>query len=365
MIPRLLPKDATDFDVVGIGALYDATACTVTEERNGDIVLNLSIPADGNHASDIGADKFIIADNGPSNPQPFRITTVQTGMDGSLEVEAMHLCADLRWVPFRPFAGHRTDAALAMADLKTSALTDCDFSFESDITSSADQTFCRLTDPVMSIWDKLRGTEGSILQRYGGEFRYDSRTVSLLKARGQDRGVRIAYGKNITSLTRLEDGLDSFDAVIAYYTMDGVNTVYGDVVPLSGSTFAVRRPLILDASSDFQDTPSKAQLTAKATSYANANATTGPAVSIDVSFVPLWQTEEYADIPGLEELEKVELCDTVTVDYLPLGIALKTKVVKTAYNVLLDRYDSIELGTMRGTLPAMLAKMQKAIRYGR
>ena len=365
MIPRLLEANATDFEVVGIGALYDATECTVTEERNGELSLALSIPASGNHAADIGADKLIIADNGPGNPQPFRITTVQTGMDGSLEVEALHLCADLRWVPFRPFAGHRTDAALAMADLKTSALTDCDFNFESDIVSSADQTFCRLTDPVMSIWDKLRGAEGSILQRYGGEFRYDGRTVSLLKVRGQDRGVRIAYGKNITSLTRLEDGLDSFDAVIAYYTMDGVNTVYGDVVPVSGSTFAVQRPLILDASSDFQSAPTSAQLTAKAKTYANANAVTGPAASIDVSFVPFWQFNRYQDIPGLEELEKVELCDTVTVDYLPLGIALKTKVVKTEYNVLLDRYDSIGLGTMRGTLPAMLARMQKAIRYGR
>ena len=61
----------------------------------------------------------------------------------------------------------------------------------------------------------------------------------------------------------------------------------------------------------------------------------------------------------------MELCDTVTVDYEPLGISLKTKVVKTTYNVLLDRYDSIELGTMQGSLSQMLANMRKAILYGR
>lgn len=365
MIPKLLEKNATDFDVVGIGALYDTTSCIITEERNGEYELELTIPVDGNHASDIGADRFIVADNGLGNPQPFRITEVTSRMDGTLEVHALHLTADLRWIPFHPFAGHRTDASLALADLKVTALTTCNFTFESDIVSSVDQVFCATTDPVMSIWEKLKGTEGSILQHYGGEYKYDKRNVSLLSARGQDRGVRIAYGKNITDFSRNEDALETYDSVVAYWNSNDANTVWGDVVQLSNSTFAVQRTLILDVSSDFQSAPTTAQLTAKATSYRNANATNSPAVSIDVSFVPLWQTDEYSDIAGLEELEKVELCDTVTVDYEPLGISLKTKVVKTVYNVLLDRYDSIELGTMQGSLSQMLANMRKAIRYGR
>ena len=364
MIPRLLEKNATDFDVVGIGALYDTTECIVTEERNGELSLSLKIPADGNYASDISADKILIADNGYGNPQPFRITSVESDMDGVLEVEALHLTADLRWIPFHPFAGHRTTAALAMADLKTTALTTCNFTFESDITTD-DKTFCKVTDPVMAIWDKLKGTEGSILQYYGGEYKYDNRTVSLLSARGQDRGVRIAYGKNITEFNRTEDALDTYDSVVAFWADEGSNTVWGDVVALSNSTFAQQRTFVLDASSEYQSAPTTTQLTNLATSYRNANAVNSAAVSIDVSFVPLWQTEEYSDIVGLEELEKVELCDTVTVDYAPLGISLKTKVVKTEYNVLLDRHESLELGTIQGTLSQMLANMIKALKYGR
>lgn len=365
MIPKLLEKNASDFDVVGIGALYDATSCTVTEERNGEFSLELEIPADGNHAGDIATDRIIIADSGLGNPQPFRITEVESNMDGTLTVSALHLTADLRWIPFHPFAGHRTSASLALEDLKTTALTACNFTFESDIVSSVDQVFCKTTDPVMSIWEKLKGTEGSILQHYGGEYKYDKRKVSLLSARGQDRGVRIAYGKNITDFKRIEDALETYDSVVAFWNSNDANTVWGSVVQRSGSTFAQQRTLILDASSDFQSAPTTAQLTSIATSYMNANATISPSVSIDVSFVPLWQTDEYSDIAGLEQLEKVELCDTVTVDYEPLRISLKTKVVKTAYDVLLDRYDSIELGTMQGSLSQMLANMRKAIRYGR
>lgn len=364
MIPKLLEKNASDFDVVGIGALYDATSCKVTEERNGEFSLELEIPSNGNHASDIATDRIIVADSGLGNPQPFRITEVESNMDGTLTVSALHLTADLRWIPFHPFAGHRTSASLALADLKTTALTTCNFTFDSDITTT-DKVFCKVTDSVMSIWDKLKGTEGSILQYYGGEYKYDKRNVSLLSARGHDRGVRIAYGKNITDFKRTEDALETYDSVVAFWNSNDANTVWGSVVQKSGSTFAQQRTLVLDASSDFQSAPTTAQLTSTATSYMNANATTSPAVSIDVSFVPLWQTDEYSDVTGLEELERVELCDTVTVDYEPLGISLKTKVVKTVYDVLLDRYDSIELGTMQGSLSQMLANMRKAIRYGR
>ena len=57
-----------------------------------------------------------------------------------------------------------------------------------------------------------------------------------------------------------------------------------------------------------------------------------------VSFVPLEQTEEYKDI-GL--LERVELCDTVNVEFPSLGVSATAKCVRTVYDALLDRYKSV------------------------
>lgn len=72
-----------------------------------------------------------------------------------------------------------------------------------------------------------------------------------------------------------------------------------------------------------------------------------PASNVEVSFVNLWDTEEYKDVAAME---RVNLCDTVTVRYPKLNVDVKMKVVKTVYNVLLNRYDSVELGEAESNL---------------
>ena len=69
-----------------------------------------------------------------------------------------------------------------------------------------------------------------------------------------------------------------------------------------------------------------------------------PTVSLDVSFIALHQTQEYAD---MTRIYHINLCDTVTVLFLLLNVSTKAKVVKTVYNVLLDRYDSITIGAVQ------------------
>jgi hypothetical protein len=63
--------------------------------------------------------------------------------------------------------------------------------------------------------------------------------------------------------------------------------------------------------------------------------------------VALWNTEEYKHIAALE---RVQMCDVVHVKYAPLGIDFSTKVVKTDYDVLREKYNSITLGDTYYTL---------------
>lgn len=83
-----------------------------------------------------------------------------------------------------------------------------------------------------------------------------------------------------------------------------------------------------------------------------------PAISLDVSFVALWQTEDYKDIAPLE---RVRLCDTVTVLFENLGVSAKAKVISTVYNVLLDRYDHIEIGNAKSTLAGTIASTNQTV----
>ena len=63
-----------------------------------------------------------------------------------------------------------------------------------------------------------------------------------------------------------------------------------------------------------------------------------------VSFVDLSQSPEYASFSALEA---VNLCDTVKIYHKDLDIDIKAKVIKTTYDVLRERYTSIELGSPR------------------
>ena len=104
---------------------------------------------------------------------------------------------------------------------------------------------------------------------------------------------------------------------------------------------------MLDCSSDFEDTPTVEQLNAKALNYAVNNRIGEPSVNVDVSFIPLWGTEEYK---AIAPLERVCLCDTVTVRFDLLGVNVKAIVNKTVYDVLSEKYESISIGSAKSKL---------------
>lgn len=77
--------------------------------------------------------------------------------------------------------------------------------------------------------------------------------------------------------------------------------------------------------------------------------------SITVSFEPLWKQPEYAAV-----LERVSLCDTVTVRHSALGITAKAKVISTRYDTLAEKYISIELGSAKANLLENVSSAQTA-----
>ena len=57
----------------------------------------------------------------------------------------------------------------------------------------------------------------------------------------------------------------------------------------------------------------------------------------------------------------MNLCDTVLIEYEKLGVSAKAKVIKTVYNVLLDRYDSISIGDAKSSLSGTIVAQQKTL----
>lgn len=333
MIPILFEKSETKFQTNGIGRL-DATRCMVSEKLNDAYELEMTIASSAKHSDEIRPGQLILAKPADGmRPQPFRIHKADRFLKGTTDVFARHISYDLSGYPVRGISV--SSASAAVAALSSRAVIPSGFSFSTDLSVNATWEI----PGAASIREAMGGDNG-ILGVYGGEWYYDRYTVSLLQQRGADSGVTIRYGKNMTELESVINDEEDYTGAFAFYysgSYVGSNVIYDD------QTAVPQKLLIVDHTSDFQSTPSQADLNALAT--ADLAAAKGLTDSLTVSFVP--------------SIEHVKLGDYVTVVYEKYRIRKKLRVVQTDYNVLLERYESIVLGEPKETLADTIANLKK------
>ena len=354
MIPILYSKAETVAQLVadktnGVGRLADATSCKGQEDRNGAFTLSMTYPISGIHYADIVIGGCIKAKpNELADPQLFRIYHISKPLNGMVTIDAQHLSYDLSKAVVKPFSAKGITAVTS--GMISNMIGGIGFSFSSDI-NNGDSQFTN--DHPQSFRALLGGQEGSVLDVFGGEYEFNNEKVILHAHRGSDNGVVIRYGKNLTSVQQDENIESTYTAVYPYVLNSDQETIAGDLQTVVSTSEP--KILALDLSSEFKEedgTPTAAQINAKAQKYIKVNNIGVPKVSLDVSFVQLWQTQEYKEIAPLE---RVSLCDTVTVKYEKLGVDAKAKVITTVYDVLAERYDSITLGDAKSSLASTIA----------
>lgn len=379
MKPILFPATSTSWTSNGLGALSDAISCVVYEERNGEYELTMTYPVGGIHFDEIHDRAIIYAIPSPyREPQPFRIYCIDSPLNGIVTIHAHHLSYDLSGIPVEPFEAGT--CAMALLGLTAHSIVTNPFSVNTDKSVTAPY---KLKVPT-SFRACLGGQEGSILDVYGkGEYEFDKYDVNLWVNRGSDNGVKIAYGKNITDFN-MEKNLESVTTGVYPYWSDlegdelveipgRIIKIYDPTNPTylleSGGAYlteaedkylTVQTPfnfnniLPLDLSSEFEEKPTPEELRARAEKYIKDNSLGTPRISIDVSFIDLGQTEEYKDLAGLEACD---LCDTVTVEFPMYGISVKAEIVRIETDVLLERYNSVEIGDARTSIADTIAKL--------
>ena len=355
MIPVLHDSTSTAWETQGIGALSDAISCTVTEEKNGTYELEMEYPITGIHFEEIKSRCLIMAIPSPyRDPQPFRIYRITKPLNGVCTIYAQHLSYDLSGIPVSPYTAK--SAALALSGLKTYAETSCPFEFWTDVSGTGNFA---VTVPS-SARSHLGGSEGSILDVFGGEYEFDKWTVKLYSQRGQDRGVTIRYGKNLTDLEQDQNISNVATGIYPYWaSSDGSEIVTCDpkIVEAEGN-FDFSNVVAVDFSSEWQEAPSKTDLKERAETYIADNKIGVPAVSITVSFMQLDQTADYAGIPMLE---RCDLCDTVTVQFEALGVDATAEIVKIETDVLQEKYNSVEIGDAKSTIADTIAAQKQEL----
>lgn len=355
MKPILFPSTATEFNTHGLGVLTDAISCTVTEERNGAFELTMQYPDTGVHFAEITDRCIIYAIPSPYRaPQPFRIYRITRPMDGIIMVYAQHITYDLSGVPLNPFTA--INAPDALSKLSLNAAVDSPFIFWTDKSTVA--SFA--VSVPSSTRSVLGGSSGSILDVYGGEYEWDGFTVRLYGQRGYDNGVVISYGKNLTDIEQDRNISNVATGIYPYWTnAEGALVTCDPKIVNAPGTYDFTRVVPVDFSNDFETQPTQAQLQARAEKYVEDNKIGIPKTSITASFVQLEQFPEYED---LALLEKCDLCDTVTIRYPQLGVEAKAEIVKIDTDVLLERYNSVEIGDVRTNIADTIVGQQQEIK---
>ena len=355
-MPILYRADETEFDTYGIGMLSDCTFCEVTEERNGAFECVMKYPLHGALFDEIKNDRVILVKpNDTSRSQPFRIYRITTPMNGIITVYAQHMSYDLSGIGVLCFESKSVSPQLALERIFANTSSKHGFKCRTDL--SAPRAFS--VSKPMSIRACLGGTEGSVLDVWGGEYEWDMFDVILHSKRGKDNGVVIEYGKNLTSLEQDNDFSSVYTHLLPYAVIkngdtESVVTLSEITIPIV-ETYAREKTLIKDFSSFFKDgeTVTEDTLRAKAKSYIKQNPLGDETPTVKVSFEPLWQQPEYSQF-----LEKVNLCDTVIVRHPDMNIEVKTKVIETVYDALAEKYSSITLGTAKSNFVNTVAEIK-------
>ena len=351
MIPILYEKDETAFTSNGLGRLRDCISCVVTEERNGIYECDFEYPLTGAHYDEIQVGRIIgVTHDESGDVQPFDIVSLTRPIDGVVTFHCTHLSYRQCYIVTLPAigAGHIESLADAIHMITTWTNPENPFTYWTDKTSTG-HLGCATGIPY-SVRAVLGGVEGSILDAYGGEYEWDKWTVRLWSSRGQARDFTIRYGVNMLDYNEEYDTQGTYSSCQPYWT-DGTQIALAPRVLSTGQTVTGREQCVpLDLSDKFEEFPDTGQLQAAARAYMAANNPFIPKQNIHVEFARL----QDIGYEGFESLLECNLCDTINVVFPDYNSTGQFKIVKTVWDVLRDRYESMELGDLSVTLSEAL-----------
>lgn len=333
----------------GLGSLTDTISAKCTEERNGAYEIVFEYASSGIHAEEILPNRFIKAKpNFTDAPQIFRIYKVGKEMNGKFTCYCEHISYDLGG---KILPSNLVVFGSSAAVQKITEEGGGNFNITTDIVS----TRMFKTDVPSSTRSWFGGKEGSLLDLYGGEWKYDNYTCSLLASRGTDRGVQIRYGKNLTQLSQEIDMTNLVTGVYGYATNSSNNTTTMGSRIATGLVLDAPHDIAVDFSNDVDwnsDTPIASQLNTLATRYISNNSASLIRMndSITLDFI---QMKDLSD--------RVDLCDTVHIFFEALGINASMKCIKTEWDVLEERYTSATFGEARTSIADTISVQTKKL----
>ena len=350
MIPRLFKNEATSFENLGYGGLTRTVSCNVIEELNGAYELYMTILQDDPLFEFVQVGNIIAAlPNMIDSAQAFVIESITKHLNGEVEVYATHISQyRTKLIPTTKFASNTLAGVITSLNGSVVPLETNPFTIDTDMTSNLG--FAQ--NIPKSYRDVLGGSEGSILDRYGGEYYFDNFNIHLLSHRGRSTEARVMYGRNMTDFQ--EDDVFSWNksatGVLPYWTTDqGVADVVGDIqYSQYADLYPYKRTVTVDFRDKFESRPTKAELESYALSWINSKGL--PATTLECAFDQFDLTDAQVNTLGIG--------DEVQVINSMYGVNYTSRIVATDYDVLGERYNSLTVGSLKATLSEVIGGTQ-------
>ena len=296
--------------------------------------------------------------------QPFRIYRVVPELD-KVTVYARHIFYDLLDNMIQSLKPSPSAVgASVVQSLSGACLSSHDFSFYSDLTSTAEDVEWENINPV----EAMLGENG-LVSKYGAELARDWYDVFLVRRVGNNTDVSIREKKNLTGIsydvdetdvvTRIMPTGEDADGNILY-----LPELYIDSPNLNAYTHPKWIHLPVSEAKEVTDgdePKSKTQCYAEMRKAAQDEYAKGcdlPTITLKVDFINCSDAEEYKQYAALTD---IFLGDSVRVVARRIGVEVSMRMTQYTYDCLTRKYTSVTLGTAADTLEgSMISARQLA-----
>lgn len=285
-------------------------------------------------------------------PQLFRIYSVEKDIMG-LRVSARHISYDLMFNITTYKNTGSVDCKTALAAIIDNCVSDHEFEAYTNLATSRTGLNWTRVNPI----DALLNPETGLTTLYGASLVRDNWELYVLHDPGLNRGVTVEYGKNMTGIKYSESYEDVVTRIIPIgETKAGEDLLLAGSAPWVDSPHALDYPVVYTQELKCEnckvgtDGVTTAIARARMQEQAQAVFDNGgdlPSVEMSVDFISLGDTAEYAHF---KDLERLFLWDYVIVRHKLHGIDVTSRIVSIKWDCLLNRMESMEIGSVGKTL---------------